>query len=73
MSNFQRGRILIIINQRGQNKQRKPKCMKPKSWNSNGKNKEWVQDKGHPNQKTVLDLYKKHIKNEKMQKKNEYF
>jgi len=28
MSKLKRGRILIIINQRGQYKRRKPKCMK---------------------------------------------
>ena len=28
--------------------------MYEKSWNSDWKNKEWVQEKGHPNQKSAL-------------------
>ena len=42
--------------------------MYEKSWNSDWKNKEWVQEKGHPNQKSALELLQKANENEKMQK-----
>ena len=69
MSNLQRGRILIIINQRG-HKKRKPKCMKsPETAIGRIRNGSKRRD---TQTKRVLcwSFYKKQIKNEKMQKKN---
>jgi len=67
MSNLQRGRILIIINQRG-HKKRKPKCMKsPETAIGRIRNGSKRRD---TQTKRVLcwSFYKKQIKNEKNEK-----
>jgi len=48
--------------------------MYEKSWNSNGKNKERVQEKGHPNQKSALEhLQKANQKWKNEEEKMKYF
>ena len=71
MSNLQRGRILIIINQRGQNKQRKPKCMKSLE-TAMGRIRKGSKRRDIQTKRVLWSIYKKQIRNEKM-KKMKYF
>jgi len=67
MSKLKRGRILIIIDQRGQNKQRKPKCMKSLE-TAIGRIKDGSKRRDTQTKRVLWSFYKKQSKNEKMQK-----
>ena len=69
MSNLQRGRILIIINQRG-HKKRKPKCMKSPE-TAIGRIRNGSERRDTQTKRVLWSFYKKQIRNEKMKKKNE--
>jgi len=67
MSKLKRGRILIIINQRGQYKRRKPKCMKSLE-TAIGRIRKGSKKRDTQTKRVLWSFYKKQIKNEKMQK-----